>query len=423
MPEKLTVLLVLLFAQSAYFAQSEMLPNAAVLHAEDIPSTIPDSPLEPATLAEDPRSPYDVDLSADRWHGGDCVDVEYIYTGEAFSNMRGGLNTRNATRYRGNFDLTITADLERMGLPTGGTFFIYGQNGHGRGLTEQDVGDFQTLSNIDTIDFVQVSEYWWERASGDGTFVLRLGKQDCNATFAVLESADSFMNSSFGFHPTIPMPTFPDPSMAVVGWLQLTECLALELGIWDGVPNGRTWGFSGTGKTFSILEAEFSYALGTHDELPGYFHIGPWYHSDRFDDVAPGSSGSFEGNYGYHLEWEQTVFCEGRHDRDNRQRLAAFVQYGWAPEDRNVAGQYFGVGLVYTGLFRHRDEDILGLGLANVTFSDRLVDESYETAIELFYRASISSRVTLQPDLQFIANPGGNGRDAFVIGLRFEALL
>ena len=30
--------------------------------------------------------------------------VEYVYTGEVFTNMRGGLNTTRATEYRGNFE-------------------------------------------------------------------------------------------------------------------------------------------------------------------------------------------------------------------------------------------------------------------------------------------------------------------------------
>lgn len=82
-------------------------------------------------------------------HGRGGLTVEYVYTGEVFTNMRGGLNTRRATEYRGIFDLMMTAELDQMGLAPGGTFFLYGQNGHGRGLTERHVGDFQVLSNID----------------------------------------------------------------------------------------------------------------------------------------------------------------------------------------------------------------------------------------------------------------------------------
>jgi hypothetical protein len=49
-------------------------------------------------------------------HGGGGLTIEYIYTGDVFSNMRGGMNTRNATEYLGLFDLAITADLDELGF-------------------------------------------------------------------------------------------------------------------------------------------------------------------------------------------------------------------------------------------------------------------------------------------------------------------
>ncbi|MHC4181110.1 MAG: carbohydrate porin, partial [Planctomycetota bacterium] len=204
-------------------------------------------------------------------HGRGGLTAEYVYTGEVFTNMRGGLNTRRATEYRGNFDLTMTADLDQMGLAPGGTIFLYGQNGHGRGLTERHVGDFQVLSNIDAPDFMQVSEYWWERGWFDGRVRVRLGKQDANEDFAVVEPAGDFINSSFGFHPTIPMPTFPFPSMAAAVFFQMTDWLSLDVGVWDGVPAIGNWGFSGTGVTFSICELNAHYEL--LGALPGTFHV------------------------------------------------------------------------------------------------------------------------------------------------------
>jgi len=44
-------------------------------------------------------------------------------------------------------------------------------------------------------------------------------------------------------------------------------------------------------------------------------------------------------------------------------------------------------------------------------------------AIELFYKAQLTPYIMVQPDLQYIVNPGGENRDAFVGGLRFEVLL
>ena len=82
-----------------------------------------------------------------------------------------------------------------------------------------------------------------------------------------------------------------------------------------------------------------------------------------------------------------------------------------------------GAGLVAKGLVRGRNEDVLGAGVAQVMFSDLLPDQTRETAIELFYKARLSPWAVIQPDLQYIAKPSGNGRDALIFGLRFQVAL
>jgi len=42
---------------------------------------------------------------------------------------------------------------------------------------------------------------------------------------------------------------------------------------------------------------------------------------------------------------------------------------------------------------------------------------------EVFCKAQINDDLVMQPDLQFIANPGGNGQDALLAGIRFELVL
>lgn len=409
-------------------------------------------------------------LLGHRFHGRGGVKAEYIYTGEVFTNARGGLDTNDATKYRGLFSLALTADLEQLDFFPGGKFFLLGENAHGRGLTESYIGDFQWLSNIDGRQFSQVSEYWWERSFWNESITIRLGKQDCNTEFAVVDLGGDFIHSSYGFQPTIPMPSWPDGSMAAVALFKIRDGLFLKAGVWDGAPYGGTWGFSGAGVTFSIYELEAEYKLGG-GRLPGDCHIGMWYHSDQFDDVTPlgnlgnlydfrsrkssspslasgplGAAGdTYRGNHGVYFGWEQLVFAEplagsGKEEaasdeeqppeedpepeeHEDPQGLGLFCQYGWAPKDRNLAHQYFGSGVVYRGLLPGRDEDFLGLGVAHVIFSDLLPDQTSETAVELFYKAQLSPWVVVQPDLQYLARPDGQHRDAFAVGLRFELML
>ena len=131
---------------------------------------------------------------------------------------------------------------------------------------------------------------------------------------------------------------------------------------------------------------------------------------------------SYEGDHGFHCEAQQALSTQPDEDGEDDWRLGIFCQYGWAPQDRNEAAQYLGAGVAYRNPIRGRDEDSMGLGVAHLIFSDRLPDRSAETALELFYRLRILPWMVLQPDVQFIARPNGNGRDALAVGLRYEAI-
>ncbi|QDU56511.1 hypothetical protein [Aeoliella mucimassa] len=143
-------------AEDKSIASDGYFPTAPVDDEPDSNSLNDESTLEEPTDETLPR----LNLFDDRLHQLGPVVGEFAYTGEFFNNARGGLSTKSATRYRGNLDLILDFDLEQIAGLSGGTFFLYGQQGHGSGITEDFVGDFQTISNIDAGDFSQVSEYW-----------------------------------------------------------------------------------------------------------------------------------------------------------------------------------------------------------------------------------------------------------------------
>ncbi len=368
----------------------------------------------PATQAQDELA---AGLLGDWVHGRDGITAEYIYTGELFTNMRGGISTHRATRYMGLLDLVVTADFEELGMWRGGRFVIFSQDIHGRGITEDFVGDAQVLSNIDAPERMQVSEYFWEQNWFDGQLRSVVGKIDANAEFAVVPIAAEFINSSFGFHPTVAMPTYPDPSAGATVFWDVTEWLHLAAGVWDGEPDGRNWGFSGSGSIFSIYEAEIHFRL--FGCLPGQAHASVWHRSGAVESLCDPNS-EFADNYGTECEFEQMLFSENLQEEDNEQGLYTFFQYGWSPNDRNEINQYYGAGLLYRGLLPGRDDDSLGAAVAHVIFSNELADADYETAIELFYGWQVLPWIRIQPDLQYIVHPSGQYRDAFVYGTRFE---
>lgn len=351
-------------------------------------------------------------------HGRGGIGAEYIYTGEVFTNTHGGKSTQMATDYMGLMDLAMKGDLEKLQWFPGGDLFLLAQNTHGHGISYEYVGDYQLLSNIDAPNRMQVSEYWWQHnLMGNEALTFRLGKQDCNAQFAVVDVAGDFCNSSFGCQPNIPMPRYPDPSMGASVFYNPKKGISLGAGVWDGLPDGTNWGFSNTGETFSILQAGAKWSLD--DRLPGDFQAGGWFHSAIWPDVT--ETFDIERNYGYYLGWEQMIFKESR-DTEDDQGLGVFFQYSWAPADRNLANHYIGSGLVYKGLFSSRDKDVTGAGVALVLFTDQLPGLEPESSVEVFHKFRLKDYFMVQPDLQYISHPSGIYRDSLTLGLRFEVV-
>ena len=246
-----------------------------------------------------------------------AITVEPVYFGEVFTNTRGGIRTSGATQYEGLLDLLFTVDLEQTRMPLPGRFVFLAQNTHGRGLTEDFIGDTQVISNIDSGDNIsQISEYWWELGLLDDDVTLRLGKQDVNTEFLLVEMAEDFIQSSFGLSPSSAgLPTYPDPSMAAVLLSQLTDRTRLKLGIWDGLASGGSWGFSGNDVILLIGELEHKYSL-YGGRLPGVFELGLAYNSDGFVDGE-----LFPSEWGYYLQWEQLVCRERPCDPEDSQGL------------------------------------------------------------------------------------------------------
>ena len=320
----------------------------------------------------------------------DGITTDLTYTGEVWNNLSGGVNSDDGSHYTGRFDMYIRADLDKMDFGPGGIAVLRFQDLRGQGITEGITGAHQRISNIDGnagagFDLTQLSQFWYERSIMSGRLAVRLGRILADTEFAGATLGADFINTSLGWTHTIPMPAYPDPGYGAVAFFQISDSVGFKAGVWDGAPNGRHYGFSGTGKVFSIYQFTANYAL-FDSQLPGNSHIGTWYHSGQFEDQAGGSI--HDGNYGVYLGLSQFLTKEQTEIEGEYQGLGMFLQFGWAPKDRNKAENYWSGGLVYKGFLPGRDEDSVGIGIGNMNFSGELpVGRSDETMIELFYNS------------------------------------
>jgi porin len=92
-----------------------------------------------------------------------------------------------------------------------------------------------------------------------------------------------------------------------------------------------------------------------------------------------------------------------------------------APADRNFSSLFIEAGLVWVGPRESRDADILSLGVAytNLSHAQQTLGSDLvrfgsatkafrggETVIELTYQAAVTKWLLVQPDVQYIINPG-----------------
>lgn len=180
--------------------------------------------------------------------------------------------------------------------------------------------------------------------------------------------------------------------------------------------------------------------------LPLKALVGGWYTSGNFP-TWQGSSQPIGGGYFFAT---QAVFIESRTRAANTtdQAIGAEVYWGepslrvgrlqglfvWATGEFSLPStaamdQWFEVGAHYRGLVPGRNEDVTAIAFYTGFFSQDLRDvqeaasappQTYEAGLELGYRAYLTPYLYLQPNLQWIFNPGGSHQyeDAFVVGLQ-----
>ena len=414
-------------------------------HTEPHPHVLRPRPEEPTTR---PTPPDDLSKpwlqwqhATGDWGGvrpwlrerGFILDIGYLADG--FTNLYGGLNTSDACTYNGLLSFSLAIETGPLGLWKGGTFFLDFQQIRGQDITESHVGDLQVLDNAAAPDRTQVAEYWYQQTLLDNVLRVKLGKMDANADFAWVEYGLEFINSSAGYPPNIPLPTYPDPALGVVLFIEPVDWFYVGGGVYDTDGSGDRWGFDTAmhGRDDSLAMAE----LGLRPslplfgrKLPGTYRVGGWYHSGTWEIFSddPGTDEEHEprtrrGNSGLYLAFDQALLPDFPDSDDEEQGLGAFFQFSWAPSAWNEISHYFGGGLQYIGLIPTRNHDITGIGLFHAGISGRLrsfEDRQSETAVEFFHKFQLAPWLSIKPDMQYIVNPGGRAGGAFVVGVRTE---
>jgi porin len=396
-------------------------------------------------------------LRSGLWNYGITIGIQDI--NEVWGNVSGGV--RQGASYDGVTLMSIGLDTQRAFGWEGGTVNVSGWNIRGRNIATDNLLNLQTPSGILAADTTRLWEVWFQQSFLDGRVDVKLGQQSIDQEFITSQSSSLFLNTMMGW-PMLPSadlyaggPAYPLSSLGVRLRAQPGHGVTALLGVFqdnppggpfdnDGQLRGSTrWGGNFNLRTGALVVGEVQYAFNqpgsgdmaygiTETSLPGTYKLGFWYDSapfpsPQFDNTGlsladPASSGSplmKWNNFSIYAVADQMIW---RISENSPRSLNVFARMMGAPGDRNLINFSVNGGVTLKAPFEGRSDDAFGIGfgIARVSGSARSFDSAVaiftgvpfpvrtaETFIEATYQFTVAPWWQLQPDFQFVFNPGG----------------
>lgn len=388
------------------------------------------------------------------------IDPKLIWTSDLLGNPIGGVH--QGFREFDNLFLGVDIDLKKfMGAPNT-KFYTSMSQRSGKSLTNLDINNVFNVSQLCCGPTYRLVDLYLEQPFYDNRFNVRFGR---------LAAGDEFLSSPLywlfvqngidgnpvGIFKNSPgMTAYPVATWAIRAMAQtIPEQFYIMGGLYNGdlrLGENSKHGadFSMRGPLFAI--GELGYRRNQNSEsmkLPGNYKVGVFrdnsiYRSFLYDEaggIAPFSGFSprnQRGNTGYYFLVDQMIYREN--EPGSKQGATVFLSFINVP-DQSISTMpiFINGGILYQGLFSRRPEDIVGLAGIYGAFSRdlRLSQflqnqnlgstgvQHYETVIEAMYIIQATGWLKIQPDLQYIINPGGTGTipNALVMGAQVSVTI
>ena len=386
-------------------------------------------------------------------------------TSEVLGNVSGGIH--RGADYDGLTQAIFQLNTQRAFGWYGGLFNVSALQIHGRNLSADNLRTIQTASGIESDRATRLWELWYDQKFLDEDRAdIKVGLQSEDQEFIVSTNALLFVNTAFGW-PAVPSlnlpgggPAYPLSAPGVRLRWRPVDPINILVGVYNGSPvndnsgdpqkrNPSGTSFPTTGGTLSFVELQYTYpALGAL-VMPGSgaplghtYKLGAYYDSEsfadpRFDDhgvplASPLSDGQplrHRGEYTVYGVADQMLW---RQEEDPNRSLSAFGRVLGSPQaDRSFLTFSANLGLVYRDPVANRPDDSLALGMGYAKVSNRVgqadqdaaavgqaVDPTAygpvrrdETYVEATYQYQLRPWWQVQPDIQYVFNPGGGVAD------------
>ncbi len=365
---------------------------------------------------------------------------------EVWGNALGGLGRGGAAD--GLLTLGLGVDLQKAIGWQGGSLFASGFQVEGVGPTPLRVGALQLVSGIEATQTAKLYDLWFEQQMFGGRFLLRFGQEGASDELMLSQNAALYLNSSFGFPPLIVLdlpsggPNYPLATPFVRAKYQPDKEITLIGAVYNGDPAPPGPGdpqlrdrhgaaFRLDDHTLSFAELWYMPSFLAKLGFPVTYKLGAWVATGPFADplhdtaglslADPASTGiplQHATDHAFYAVVDQMLWKKPGADA---QGVSAFFQVMAAPEDRNLSDLFIDGGVNWSGLIPGRSNDVAGLavtyvgiGAAARQFSNGLIlytgtgapYAAGETTIEATYRVRLAPWLDVQPDVQYVINPG-----------------
>ena len=389
------------------------------------------------------------------------IDFSLTYTNNIAGNVVGG-RERGAT-YTDNVGFGVEFQLEKLVGWKGAVLVVSGLNRSGRSLSQRDIGNQFTVQQVYGSQTAMFYALALTQNLFDDKVQLKLGRMAAGDDFASSPIYWLYMNNGIDGNPqALPVntgfSTYPSATWgARVRFDPTPEWNALD-GIYQPSPQYGNRGYHGlnfrirhddgvillgqVGWTPEFAKKEVPISALPKDDparkaaeksapadggkgagkafaeptvrkgLPGNYWLGAY---DSPTDYGQfGTADRAYNSYGFYAHADQMVYQEAP---GSDQGLTLWTALVLSPQ-QNIAKLPFEAngGLVYKGLIPTRDEDQSMIGVVYGKFSEDYARATrgdgggypdYELVFEFGHRVQFNSFLYVQPNIQYVINPGG----------------
>jgi porin len=368
------------------------------------------------------------------------IEIGGTYYGEVFANSGG---FKQGGKYDGVLELSLDADMHRLGFWKGLCFHTNGFQIHGQSITADNIGSLMPVSYLEATPATRLNELWLEQHMFNDKLAVRFGQLAADADFVITEGGGFFLNGTWGWAAIMASdmpsggPAYPLATPGVRVAVTPNDNFQLLAGVYNGDPappcaSDDPQVCDSNGLDFELndpplLMVEGAYKYNQSGRLPGTVKIGGWNHFGTFEHQRFDSGGALiavtgdpgrplDNDWGLYGIVDQLIWrLPGSADPKG---VALFGRVIGAPSDRNLVDFYADGGLTFSGMIPGRPDDAFAIGFAYTGISDQVhgfdvdlgepIDRDYEALLEICYTVQVANGWTLQPDFQYIWQPGGN---------------